>query len=414
LTDVLARGTPGFEKDERVDGDEDQVRQPEITGGDPSRLRRLNALMIIRALRGSEALTVSQLVGITGLSRPAVEDVVSDLVEQGWVDVRGPVAVAMGRPARRYGFRSDARHVLGVDAGAHKVSAIFADLDGTVLSRARVSVPPDTSPRRRLAMVERAIGDCLAAANFDIEQLSAVGVATTGLVDERGVVTLATGIPGWAGVNLAGHVGGVVGCPVVVENDSKLAALAERWRGAAEGSNNMVYILAGMRTAAGLIIGGELHRGFSGAAGEIGMLPEARWSVAQERLLRYASTGAGAEAASSDFARDVFDSARAGVPAALKAVRLYVRELAVGVSALVLALDPELVVVGGGYSQSGEVLLEPLRQELAKRCIRSPTVVASTLGDEAPAFGAVRLALDVVEQEAFAVEPAANTSATRS
>lgn len=378
------------------------MRHLAISGGDPSRLRRLNALMTIRVLRGSEPLTVSQLVGFTGLSRPAVEDVVSDLVEQGWVDVLEPAATGMGRPARRYRFRSNARHVLGVDVGAHKISGIFADLDGTVLSRARVSVDPTMSPSLRLSTVERVIKDCLATATADISVLSAVGVATTGLVDEQGVVTLSTGIPGWAGVDVAAHVGDVVGCTVVVENDSKLAALAERWVGAAKGANDLVYILAGMRTAAGLIIGGELHRGYSGAAGEIGMLPEARWGVAQERLLRHA---AGAGTATSDLARDVFDAARMGVPAARRAVRTYVRELAVGVSALVLTLDPELVVVGGGYSRSGDLLLEPLREEITKRCIRPPAVVASTLGDEAPALGAVRLALNVVEDDAFAVEP---------
>lgn len=359
--------------------------------------------MTIRALRGSDASTITELSRLTGLSRPAVEDVVADLVAQGWAEMIGPVAIAMGRPARRYRFRADARHVLGIDVGAHKVLALLADLDGTVLAQAKVTVDPQTPTQQRLAQIDTVIADCLSTAGRHSDDLSAVGVATTGMVNEQGVVTLATGIPGWAGVDLGRYVRESVNCPVLVENDTKLAALAEQWRGAAQGADDVVYVLAGMRTSASLIIGGRLHRGYSGVAGEIGMLPEARWGAAQDKLLRF--PGARADLPADERARRVFDAARDGDSAAQRAVRDYARELAVGTAALVLTLDPELVVLGGGYSRAGEVLLEPLRLELAQRCLRTPQVVNSILGGEAPALGAVRLGLDAAEEEAFAPEP---------
>ncbi len=379
------------------------------TGGDPSRLRRLNAVMTIHALRTQPSCTISDLARLTGLSRPAVEDVVNDLVDQGWAELIGTRAAAMGRPARRYRFRAAARHVLGLDIGAHKIRGVLADLDGTVQAQATVSVQPDLSATRRLSRAGEVMARCLREVDMAPEELSAVAAATTGLVDDRGVVTLATGIADWAGVDVAEWLRGRVPCPVFVENDTKLAAVAEQWRGAARGVEDIVYVLAGLRTAASLIIGGQLHRGTSGSAGEIGLLSETRWGLAQDHLTRWSESRTGGGA--TDPARAAFDAARLDDPAARAAVRRYSRDLAVGVAMLVLALDPELVVIGGGYSAAGDALLEPLRRELEKRCLRAPNLVRSELGGEAPVYGAIRLALDAVESVAFAQDvPAAVSS----
>jgi predicted NBD/HSP70 family sugar kinase len=169
-----------------------------------------------------------------------------------------------------------------------------------------------------------------------------------------------------------------------VENDSKLAALAETWRGVAKYASDLVFILSGLRTGAGLIIGGKLHRGFANAAGEIGALPAAGWSRAPEHLAAWPTGG------------DIFAAARAGDRKAIAAIRRYVKDIAQGVSALVLTLDPELVVIGGGFSRSADMLIEPLRRELDRWCLRTPEIRISTLADEGVALGAAKLALDHV------------------
>jgi predicted NBD/HSP70 family sugar kinase len=95
----------------------------------------------------------------------------------------------------------------------------------------------------------------------------------------------------------------------------------------------------------------------------------------------------------------VFEAARAGDRKAAAVVRRYVRDVAVGAAALVLTLDPELVVVGGGFSRSADLIAEPLRRELDRWCIRTPEVRISEFGDEGVALGALRLALDYVDRE---------------
>ncbi|MEV4176508.1 ROK family transcriptional regulator [Nonomuraea sp. NPDC049709] len=358
----------------------------EMSGGDLSRLRQLNALAVIKVLQGRSSLTLTEVAKRTGLSRASTEDVVRELLQKGWVAEAGATAGGVGRPARRYRFRADAGRVLGVDIGGHKIRAVVADLDGDVQHSARVPVTPEMGRLERLAAVDRAVAECLEGAGLTGGDVWASGVGTTGLVDGAGKVMLSEALPEWTGVDLAVHVRRLVPAPVLVENDSKLAALAECWRGVARYAKDMVFLLAGLRTGAGLVIDGKLHKGFGNASGEIGALPVLGWIRAQEHL-----SDANGEAG------DVFAAARNGDKAALAAVRRYVKDLALGASALVLTLDPQMVVVGGGFSRSADVLIEPLRRELDRWCIRTPEVRMSALGDEAVVLGAVRLALDDVE-----------------
>ncbi|WP_433169668.1 ROK family protein [Kribbella sp. CA-247076] len=278
---------------------------------------------------------------------------------------------------------------------------MVTDLEGVVLQQTRVAVSARVGRRERLAKLDDCVRRTLAAAGVRPEQVWSTGVATTGLVDGTGKVMLSDSVPEWTGVDLAGHLRRLVAAPVRVENDCKLAALAESWRGVARHAGNVVFLLAGLRTGAGLIIDGKLHRGFSNAAGEIGALPAAGWLRAPQHLNDWlvANHPPGTERAeyAGDDVEPVFLAARDGERGAARAVRGYVRDIAVGASALVLMLDPELVVIGGGFSRSADVLVEPLRRELDRWCLRTPEIRVSEFGDEGVALGAVRLALEEVE-----------------
>jgi predicted NBD/HSP70 family sugar kinase len=371
----------------------------QFAGGDLSRLRQLNTLAVVHALRRQPPRTLTEAARAAGLSRPATEDVVRELEAQGWVEQVDPAAGSMGRPARRYRFRSDAGWVLGVDIGGHTVRGIVADLDGQTHFGTRQPVSPEAGRAERLAVVDKVVAECLAGAGRSGSQVWATTVATSGLVDATGRVALSVALPEWTGLRLADHLRRHVAGPVLVENDSRLAALAETWRGVARYARDVVYLLAGLRTGAGLIIDGRLHRGFGRAAGEIGALPEMGWIRAQEHLRDWSGAPDGTDP--DDIAGFVFAAAREGDRRALAVVRRYVKDLALGASALVLALDPQLVVVGGGFSRSADVILEPFRRELDKRCIRTPEVLQSALGEDAVALGAVKHALDHLESHIF-------------
>ncbi|MEV6412612.1 ROK family protein [Kribbella sp. NPDC051718] len=382
-----------------------------VAGVDLPRLRELNSLTIVRALRDHPPSTVTELSQRTGLSRPAVDLIAQNLVADGWATViEAGTSSAVGRPARRYQFRSTAGYVLGVDVGVHKVLTLVADLNGEVLHSHRAAVAPDADPQARLAALDEAILECLTATKKKPADVWAVTIGVSGPVDSSGRTSLFTPIPGWDQVDLPAHLAGRFSCPIIVENDCKLAALAERWKGAASDASDVIYVLAGMRIGAGLILDGVLRRGYGGAAGEIGALKQVRWLAAPSHLEN--CPGVPASVSPDDAAAWVFDAARNGDRAAKTAVSRYVKDLAVGAAALVLALDPQVVIYGGGFSRSADLVLAPLTTELQRLCLRVPEVRASTLGADSVALGAVRLALNELDNRLFSTtlsSPAAPT-----
>lgn len=380
-------------------------------GGDLSRLRQLNSLAVIRSLRGAEPLTLSALAERAGLSRPSTKEVVDELTELGWVEEVSPAPGTMGRPARRYRFRADVGHLVGVDIGAHNVRAALADLDGNVLAETRRPARPDAPLDERLTAIERAVASCLDLGGMTMADLWMVAVGTTGLVTPEGRVMLSAGITAWKDLDLAGLLGEMFPCRVLIENDSRLAALAETRRGVARGARDVVFLHVGRRMGTGLIIDGKLHRGFGAAAGEIVMLPETRWTTAPEDLNNAAVVPEGTPV--EDAAGYTLAAARNGDPTALEAVDRYVEKLAVGTAAAVLVLDPEIVVLGGGFSRSADVLLPPLRARLEKVCLRMPRLRGSMLGDECVVLGAIDYAIDHLDQLFFPADGAALRPSSR-
>ncbi|MDT3400504.1 ROK family protein [Streptomyces sp. B1866] len=394
-----------------------------LTGGDPSLLRRINSAVVLQALRAATgdgprepraagspeasaapgSATLTDLARATGLSRPTVEGVVEGLAAAGLV-AEAPAedggARRQGRPARRFRFRAEAGHLLGVEIGAHRVAALLARLDGRTVGSAERAVPERAPADERLEHVRAAVAGLLREAGVAHGSLRAVGVGSPGIVTADGTVRLATALPGWTGLRLGERLRRCFRCPVLVENDANAAAVAEHWKGAAAGSGDVVLVLAGLSPGAGSLIGGRLHRGFGGAAGEIGALHLLGRQAAPEQVL--STTGEPLRPLDETQVAEVFARARAGDAQARAAVDRFTARLVHDVAALVLALDPEVVVVGG-RAAGAEGVLGRLREELARYCLRPPRVAASLLGPAAVATGALRLALDHVEEELFAV-----------
>ncbi|MFI8103128.1 ROK family transcriptional regulator [Streptomyces sp. NPDC086023] len=375
----------------------------QLTGGDPSLLRRINSAVVLRALRAAGAPTLTDLTRVTGLSRPTVEGVVEGLMSTGLV-VEAEAeegARRQGRPARRFRFRAEAGHLLGIEIGSHRVAALLSGLDGRVIGAGTKEVSEAASADERLEKVRACVADLLRRAGVPRDSLRAVGVGSPGIVEADGTVRLGTALPGWTGLPLGDRLRRSFRCPVQVENDANAAAVAEHWKGAAKDVDDIVFVMAGLSPGAGSLISGRLHRGFGGAAGEIGALHLLGRDVTPERLL--STTGEPLHPLDEQAVAEVFAKARRGDEQAVAAVDRFIQRLVHDVAALVLAIDPELVVVGG-WAAGLDGVLDPLRTELARYCLRPPRVALSMLGEAAVATGALRLALDQAEEELFAIE----------
>lgn len=386
----------------------------------------MNAARVLDALRDDGPLNVGELARRVGQSRATLDAVVDDLVRLGLVAEAEPAAPGdgargRGRPPRRLRFRAEAGHVLGIDIGAQRIEAVVTDLIGSVVARRERPVRPDTTRGRRL----RAVRDLAAAAlreagveaGVEAGGLRAVGAATPGIVDSAtGTVAYCNSIPGWSGVGLADELGQAFECGVDVENDANLAAVGERWKGVAYGYDDVVFLLAGARIGAGIVLGGELVRGRRGGTGELTFLgllskPDPGQAierqvadVARANVRRLLASGSAGRAALDALVRDLvplhgvqpddLDDLPAGQ---LETALAQVCRVAIVMTTLI---SPELLVLGGAAPAAGDAIVPAvgeLLDALSGPGIEAPLVRTSTLGESAVALGAARRALDLAE-----------------
>lgn len=358
--------------------------KPPANSVDTSVVRRMNTRTVLLALRSYPGATLTQLAGSTGLSRQTTTAALAALLDRGLCVELAPARGSSGRPARRYRFRSGAAHVVGLSIAPGHVRVMVADLDGTIVAQQRIAVSPTMPAEERLVAAERLATGMAAEAG----EIWAAAVGTSGVIDPDGRVRVSSQIPGWTGLDLASRVGGWFGCAGFAGNDASHAAVAELWCGNAQYVRDVVYLLTGYRSGYGMVVNGQVHRGHSGAAGEFGRLPYLRGHDTTLVLERHGMT-----------ADEVFARAEAEDPDALEVVEELASVMTRSAAVMTMAIDPELVVVGGELAPGGHVLVEPLRRRLGELCHNPPAVALSALGEEAVALGSVRVALDHVEAD---------------
>jgi len=292
---------------------------------------------------------------------------------------------------------------VGVDVGGTKVLAVEISETGAVLRVAHDSTPGRGDPASEL---EDALTRAVHAV-ADGRPLDAVGVSAAGLVEPSGqTVHFATHLP-WREEPVRGRLADRWGAPVVLDNDAHCAAEAELAYGAGRGAGSFVLVNIGTGIGGGLVLDGQVWRGAGGMAGEFGHMQVVPDGLECECGLRgcweqYCS-GRALERVSRVSLGSHLDGpqvaarARAGDEPAIQAFASIGTWLGVGLANLVAAFDPALVVIGGGVSAVGDLLLDPAREALARALVAAPhrtvpPVVPAGLGPEAGAIGAALLA----------------------
>jgi len=375
--------------------------------GDASLLRRLNSAAILAILRNTDVATLAELARAAHVSRPTAEAIVEELLAAGWAEEHTEEYTEeyggrpRGRPAKRFRFRTSARKVVGLSVGGYRLHAMTADLGGEIIATRRAAVFPEMTPDERMDEIARLVGESAAEAGVEVRDLAAVAVGTTGVVDGQGRVVKSTVLAGWTGVPLRAELSARLSAPVLVENDMRLAVLAEHWRGVAQGCGDVVYLFTGNRLSLGLLIGGTPYRGAHFASGEIGEPAKGLW-MAFGHVTAYAMAVEPGELRSpAQAAEFAFARARAGEERAMRAVEEFATALAEGLATVVNPLDPEMVVIGGSLAPGAELLVEPIQRYLDRVCVYPPQVVASRFGAESVVMGAVKAALNHAEATLF-------------
>ena len=381
-----------------------------LTRATPPLLKDLNRRTVLNAIRDGAPISRAEISRRVGISKPTVSQALESLREAGLVR---EAADDPGGPSYGAVFFEpvpEAALVLGLDLGARFLRGALCDLLGVVRARqdvelagADASAVLDTFVSLRDSLVE---GTGLSEQLIDTAVVGVPAVVETA----TGVVGLTT-VAGLDGMHFGDAVAERLGVSVIVDNDTNLAAVGERWRGVARGMDDFVFLSVGTGLGAGLVLGGEVHRGHNGAAGEVDLVSAgsgdgdidpcagARSDVAR----RLAESHGGPTTVAPPYEpREVFGAARAGDELAQRIVEEEARRIALHVVPIAAVADVALVVLGGGLGTNGDLLLEPVRERLAEWLPYPPRVEVSSLGEAAVLTGALavgrRAALDNVFQ----------------
>lgn len=388
--------------------------------GTPRLLRELNDRAALELLLSGGPMTRAQLGERTGLSKVTASQLLARLEDRGLVEVTGEQAGGRGPNAALYGVVPSTAYVAGLHVELDEVSAGVADVTGKVVTQ--ISVDPNGTDDP-VDLVRGAVGRACGAAGIAPDALRAFVIGTPGVLDPRtGDLRLAVNLPAWhEGVHDALRAD--LGRPVTIENDVNLAAMAERAAGAAQGADDFVLVWIGVGLGLATMLGGRLHRGVGGAAGEIGYLPVPGVPLPED--VTHPATGAfqslvGAQAVLPLAASYGFEAATAAgaVGAAVEAVtgsvgpasgkgEDFLAELAsrvaTGVAAICVVLDPGLVVLGGEVGLAGGAALAGrVAAEVGRISPAKPQVVPTGISGGPVLRGAILAAVDQARAELLA------------
>jgi len=308
--------------------------------------------------------------------------------------------------------------IVGVDLGGSKINTILADPRGDIKARDLRDTCAHEGPEAVIRRIIGSIKQVMSGAD-----IGGIGIGAAGVCDtSTGIVTFSPNLPGWHNIPLKDIIRREFGLPTYLENDATLAALGEHCFGAGVGIDNLIYVTVGTGIGGGIVIGGQLYRGVSGTAGEIGHMtiyvngPRCNcgnigcWetfasgkALAREAVKRIK---AGAQTTILSFAdgdlgkvngETVFLAAQQGDSLALELISVTGYYLGVGLVNLVNIFNPQLILIGGGLSRIGSLLLDRALKVVAEHAFRLPAeavrIELGRLGTDAGALGAVALVL---------------------
>ena len=310
----------------------------------------------------------------------------------------------------KYGF--------GVDLGGTTVKIAYFDETGTMITNWEIPTVTANGGSQILPDIAASIRDFREKNGIDAQALLGIGIGVPGPVDSKGNVNRCVNL-GWGTFNISKELSSLTGLPVTAGNDANVAALGEFWKGGGKGCRNMVFVTLGTGVGGGIVIEGKLLHGAHGAGAEIGHMVLNRNETAvcgcgkrgcveqycsATGIVRLAKLALDASQEESALRRanpltckDIFDAGKQGDQLALKVLDQYYAYMGEFLANVCAVVNPECVVIGGGVSKAGSVLLDGIKPYFMKYVFHAAsnvTFALASLGNDAGAYGAFKLAVD--------------------
>ncbi len=309
-------------------------------------------------------------------------------------------------------------YAIGVDVGGTTVKLGLFTGEGELISKWEIPTRTENGGENILPDIAASIDEKLAESGIDKKEVKGCGIGVPGPVDSAGVVRRAVNL-GWDFFNLEEKATQLFGMHVYGGNDANVAALGEAWKGAAAGYSTSVMVTLGTGIGGGVIINGRIMTGVTGAGGEIGHIhvndeetipcncgncgcieqyasATGIARLARERLEKNddASSLRGIEEVT---AKDVFDAVKAGDKVAIEIAERFGKYLGDTLAAIACVINPDVIVLGGGVSKAGDILIGFVEKNFTKNVFhasRGTKFVIASLGNDAGIYGGARMAIN--------------------
>lgn len=310
---------------------------------------------------------------------------------------------------KKYGF--------GVDVGGTTIKVGFFETNGKLIDKWEIKTNTENHGENILSDIAQAVDNRLAQEGISKSDVQGVGIGVPGPVRNDGVVNNCVNL-GWGVINVKEELGKLTGLEVAVGNDANVAALGEMWQGGGKGSRDVVMVTLGTGVGGGIICDGKMVAGFNGAGGEIGHITVNEDEIEPCNcgqygcLEQYASaTGivrmAKRKLAKSEqettlrafgelTAKDIFDEAKAGDAMAKELVDELGTILGSALSNIACVVNPEIIVIGGGVSKAGQILIDTIQKhyiETSFHACKDAKFALASLGNDAGMYGCMQLLL---------------------
>jgi predicted NBD/HSP70 family sugar kinase len=364
---------------------------------------------LLHLIRSGRARTRGELGQVTGLARSTVAQRIDALKTAGLIVELDEAAPSTGgRPPSLLGFNAEAGLILAADLGAHHSKVSVSNLLAEPIADVTAEIDIDLGPIEVLAWLDQAFRGLLVEIGRPISEVRGIGIGLPGPVDfAHGMAVNPPIMAGWHMFSVAEHFRGLYEVPVLVDNDVNIMALGEYWVMEPK-VEDFLFIKVGTGIGSGLILGGRLHRGAMGAAGDIGHIQ----TTSDDAICRCgnygcleATAGGGAIAAhlrelgyDTSYARDVAKLVQEGNREATQRVRAAGRLIGQVLASTVNLLNPALIMVGGDMAKAESQLLAGIREVVYQRSTTLSTInlqlTVSSLGDLAGVTGAAAMVIE--------------------
>jgi predicted NBD/HSP70 family sugar kinase len=369
-----------------------------------------NKKAILGMLKDNGPISRTKLAERLKLSKATVSSLVNDLLQENLVLETGAIqSSGVGRNAIELKFNAAYGYVFAVDVGRYKIRLAISDLNGEVLGKQYRETSSSRTVEDLMQHISDGVNELLAKPDIPIEHIRSMCVSLPGITDQNGVSKNTVALPQLNGVNFGERLSAIFpDIHIRIENDVRVAAVAENWKGFGEKYKSFVMLGIGSGLGCGFILNGQLYSGAYGAAGEVGFLKMSlgdktpiEYDLSSDGIIQAANRLLGGGESYLADVKSVFQLVSEDTKKHQAFIDWFVVRVVYLMEVINCVINPEAIVLSGGIGRNLSFLMPALRERVSE-INDPPQVEISGLSEDVQLIGATNIALSHVMEEFLA------------